>query len=236
MSLLLCCSLLFVIFVESCNKEEHVYSCNSQVNEWTLKHEKSFADMTRSQLVQIPRKYQLAVYRALPPEKKLSFWKEKLGLELSRETNLEINQKISELSSSLKLEYYDLGPNDSLPLDHRTYLNNWGKDMLSSFKMDSAQYVSRFYTLLTKEELYKLVYEADKIDLSWLEGFDEIVIDAPPGGGTPVNPDCECIYDVYCSLFLDVDCEHSGCSTTNGGCGLTGTSNCKGRCGNSMAK
>jgi len=237
-SFLLCCCLFFVIIAVSCSKDEHVYSCNPQVNEWTLKHKKSFNEITRSQLVQIPRKYQLAVYRALSPEKKLAFWQEKLGLELSNEINPVIKQRISELSSSLKLEYYDLNPNDSIPADHRAYLDKWEKDMLSVFNIDTAQFVTRFCTLLTKEELYTLVYQSDKIDLSWLEGFNEMVIDAPPGGGggVPVDPECECIYDVYCSIFLDVDCEHSGCSQTNGGCGVTGTSNCKGKCSNSMAK
>ncbi len=228
---------LCTIFIISCNKDENVYSCNPQVNEWAKKYKNSFVDITRSQLVQIPRKYQMAVYRTLPPEKKLAFWKEKLEIESANETSLEIKSRISELEASLKIEYYNLGQKDSIPIEHRSYLDNWEKDLLLNFKMDSVQYLTRFCTLMTKAEIYTLVYQADQIDLSWLDGHDEINIDSAPGGGGPAPlPDCECLYNVYCSIFLNVDCAESGCTQTNSGCGVTGTSKCKGICGNSMSK
>lgn len=228
-------SLLFILF--SCDKEEEVYSCNPKINEWAKKYKNEFADISREQLVQVPIRYQNAIYQTLLPEKKLAFWQEKLDLVLIQENESKIREEVIKLKNSLKIDYYNISNGDSIPPEHRQFIKNWENEMFEKCGIDSAYFVVNFCTLMTFKEVDKLVLHSQDIDLSWLAGNHEIEIDntVPPGGGTLLS-DCECIYDIYCSLFLIVDCDNKArCKKTNG-CGVTGTSICTGFCDNSFSK
>jgi len=71
----------------------------------------------------------------------------------------------------------------------------------------------------------------EDIDLGWLDGYEELtdLIQGGSGGGGTAVVDCECRYDFYCSILLNSDCAAGGCNKLTG-CGITGTSPCKGLC------
>lgn len=50
----------------------------------------------------------------------------------------------------------------------------------------------------------------------------------PNAAGSNSGSDCECFYDIYCGLFGV--CARGNCNITNGGCGVFGSTNCKGKC------
>ncbi|MFU8843301.1 MAG: bacteriocin fulvocin C-related protein [Bacteroidales bacterium] len=223
---------IFVISISiislSCNKSnEEQYSCDPQVNEWTVKYKSSFLDMTREQLALVPIKYQGAIYETFSPEKKADFWKEKINIVLSYDCEPLLKEKIMELYSSIDVEDYDREATEPPSGSTLDFVENWENYILENQLVDSVTFVVNFCTLLTFDEIDYLINHSDKIDLSWLNGNEELIIDGPGGGGGGI--DCRCRYDIYCSIFLNVECVNGGCNKVYR-CGVAGNSACNGLC------
>lgn len=218
------------IIAASCNKsEQQTYSCNKDLNDWVTTHKDGVADITRDQFVTLPTTYQKAVFKSFTKEKKTSLWHEKLDILLESDYyNEDFKRKIEELKTFVEPDIYDFDigekPDDYI-LD---YLDVWEQDVLGIYEPDTVIFSINFTTLMTLEEFDYYIDNYDTFDYSWLEGGDEIEApDRLPGGdGT-----CTCIYDIFCSIFMDVDCTEglNGCSAS-WDCGVAGGSECTGQC------
>lgn len=218
----------------SCQKEEN-YSCDPIVNDWVHNYKSLLSDVSREQLVTLPVKYQRAVYQSFTPEKKAAIWEEKIDSVLSLNWDSLTRSKILNLKKNLYM--IDFSRNRKAPpsTNLEKYLNIWENDILSNHRMDSIQFIIHFCTFMTYNELNRLVYHPETIDISWIDSNDDIknILLLPVGGGGSGAGmvDCQCRYDVYCNIFLSDDCASpsGGCGTTYD-CGLLGTSRCKGVC------
>ena len=76
-----CFSFLLVIILSlvSCNKNEVIYSCNSEVNDWVNKNLYGISTMTRSEWKALDNEYKIPVFRAFSQEQRILFWKEKIN-------------------------------------------------------------------------------------------------------------------------------------------------------------
>ncbi len=179
----------------------------------------------------IPVRYQRAIIRSLTAEKKLMLWQEKLQLVLQQNWDNNTRLKITELYNSLKLSNYDKESSVAPSVEVQKYLDEWENDMLGNNRVDSVEFIIHFCTLMTFDEVDKLLHHPEEIDIQWLEGHEELtdLLQGGSGGAATTSGDCECRYDIYCSLFLNADCAPGGCTQLTG-CGITGTSACKGMC------
>jgi hypothetical protein len=180
----------------------------------------------------LPVRYQRPVFRSLSGEKKLSHWEQKLQIVLQQEWDISTRSKIAELLSKLNLNLYNKPITEPPTIEWQNYLDEWERDMLGNNRIDSVQFIIHFCTLMTFDEVDKLLNHPETIDLSWLEGYKELTdVFGGGSGGSAAAADCECRYDIYCSLFLNADCATptGGCTQVTG-CGITGTSSCKGLC------
>ncbi|MBW6490270.1 MAG: bacteriocin fulvocin C-related protein [Lentimicrobium sp.] len=179
----------------------------------------------------LPFKYQKPVIRSLSAQKKLSLWQEKLQIVLQQNWDEITKNKIVILINKLNLELYDYSGTEQQTEEWQNFVADWENDMLSNNRIDSVEFIVHFCTLMTFEELDLRLNHADSIDLTWLEGYQDITDTFIGGGGSASSPsDCECRYDIYCSILGGADCASGGCSVTSDGCGIVGMSKCKGLC------
>ena len=82
-----CFSFLLVIILSlvSCNKNEVIYSCNSEVNDWVNKNLYGISTMTRSEWKALDNEYKIPVFRAFSQEQRILFWKEKIKRNVERD-------------------------------------------------------------------------------------------------------------------------------------------------------
>ncbi len=222
--------LMFAIFsnLTSCKKaDDQLYSCNKEVNSWVVANKSEVVNLSREQLVTLPLAYQKAIFIAMPKERKCELYKEKLDLLLnSKEFDTNYKRKIEELLSFLTPNIYDHKSNEKPANYVSEYLDQWENEILTNYELDTTLYSINFCTFMTKKELDYYVNNYKNIDYSWLKGGDKLLIPNLAAGGT-----CTCRYDIYCSLFLTVDCEEGlNHCTISWNCGLLGDSKCTGMC------
>lgn len=187
------------------------------------------------ELVTLPVKYQKAVYESLPSQKKFMIWEEKIDSVLLLPWDTVTKSKILDLKNHLQLVNFSRDRLTPPTARLQNYLDSWEDDILSNHRMDSVQFIIHFCTFMTFNELDRLVYHPETIDITWVESNDDIkdILLTPFGGGGSQTStiDCQCRYDIYCNVFLSDDCASptGGCGSTND-CGLLGQSACKGVC------
>lgn len=75
-SLLSICILIFLFF--SCEKEEVVYSCDPEIDEWVKSNLSEIETFEWKELAQIGERYQQAAFAVFSSEQRLSLWAKKL--------------------------------------------------------------------------------------------------------------------------------------------------------------
>lgn len=228
LSIIIITSLL--MFLLSCNKGDDIqYSCDQKVDEFAKKYKSVLSNITREQLVQLPTSYQKAVVLTLTPERRMNLWKEKLQIVMEQNDDPALHNRIQELYNHLSIEDYDRLPTDPPRETTLDFVAAWENDVLGNQLMDSVNFIVNYCTLMTLEELDILVYHPETIDLSWFEGYDDLPSIDGPGGGGGGGIDCECRYDIYCSILGMRECINGNCNPV-WNCGVTGTSKCNGLC------
>ncbi len=210
----------------SCTKQEKIYSCDSELNEWAAKHSNDFHGITRTQLATLPPSIQKAIYRTLTGSEKYDLWMEKLNIIKNNTLHSDLNSEIGVLIEKMDVDWYERDLRESLDANDSIFLFNWENQVLTSGKMDSTDYIINFCTLMTANEIDILLNRSESLDHSWITDFD---IPTTNSFKESAPQDCSCLYDIYCNIFLADDCRHGGCTKVRD-CGLVGGSVCKGLC------
>ena len=206
--------LLFITGLIACQKDDVVFSCDPEINKWVLEVKNQKNGINRDELAMIPLRKQVPLFRSFKPEKKVQLWNEKLSL-LIASSNLTEKEKthISKLKDYLKPHHYG---NKEKRKEFQDFAYEWEAYAREYLFWDDYELYIYVHTLLSEEEILKQISN---------RGVDDLII-TPPGG----KPDCECLYDIYCAFGLQLCDKKSGCNQTDGGCGIVGTSNCRGVC------
>ena len=212
-----------LIISTACNKKDEVYSCNDDVNNWIYENIKVLANLNREQLATLPLVYQRAAFRSFTPSKKCEIWLEKLDLVMEQEWNEAELKLIKDFKQKMTPEtYYHENMKET-----QAFFKQWGEEFFS-LGGDSVRIIVCFAHIATLEEIYDLVHNAESLDYSWLEGNFELKVEpAPP----PVyGNDCDCEWDITCSLISMGNCDNSMCDDTQTGCGFGWNSPCEKVC------
>ncbi len=161
----------------------------------------------------LPMEKQRALMRGFSGEHKVQLWNEKFR-SLLTEVNLTDNEKshLQKLFVFLSPEHYDT-QSDFAEL--QAFVQEWSKEAEENLGWGEKEFFLYASTLFTIAEFNEYVISARQ---KYMERDDD-------------QSECECLYSWYCTVA------HSGavCSTTTDcnvteGCGILGTSNCRGIC------
>lgn len=216
--------LLFLVLIQGCEKSSEQFSCDEQVHDWTVKNLAVLENMNRAELATLPFAYQRAALRAFAPEKKYEIWNEKLDIVLAQQWDDDELLLIQELEKNLIPDFFSQSNMQQTHL----YLNDWANRMFQETNMDSITFVLSFMHICTFEEIELLLYPPQNESISGEDGSGGQRVPDPPG---PVySEDCDCDWDITCSLINMGLCNNDKCNTTIQGCGLFWMYSCKNRC------
>lgn len=224
-------AILSIMLLMSCTKQEKIYSCDSELNEWVAKHSDDFHGITRTQLATLPPSIQKVIYRTLTGSEKYNLWMEKLNIVKNNTLYSDLSSEITDLTEKIDIDWYESDLQESLNTNDSVFLNNWEDQVLNSGKIDSTDYIINFCTLMTANEIDLLLNYSESLDHSWIVGLD---LPSITSSLKAAPQDCSCRYDIYCNIFLAEECEEGGCTQVYD-CGLVGSSKCKGLCPEEIA-
>ena len=72
--------------LNSCTQDaEVVYSCNEEINEWTIENLSMIQEMTRSEWLKLDENKKRAAYRGFTQQQRINFWIEKIEENMARD-------------------------------------------------------------------------------------------------------------------------------------------------------
>lgn len=211
---------LISCLMSSCRKDEPVYSCNVQLNEKVKKNRNANQQITRYALAHIADlDEQMAVFLSLSNENRVRIFNEKMQAEQGN-SNLTLNEKaiLQEMITFLKPDHYT-----TLNQEFQQYAKAKETILRNTYGWDDAKVYIFTNSWMLESEIQEYILQK---------------LNGPGGGGTSGGGmgggslDCTCFYSYYCWLKDggSGSCVSDGCSKTNGGCGVFGSTNCDGRC------
>lgn len=220
-------SLAFILcFISSVSCTKEVYSCDPDVNEWTIANKDYYATASRAEIVSLPIERQRAVYLTLPGQKKLDLWMAKYQTLLASKVYTDAEkQGISELYTFANEDHF---VTKSGQKEFNKFAEKWVKKMRDKFGWTEEDFFFAACTWMTKNEIKFAVIESGK---SRSRTSIDPVHDDSHGGTGKFN--CDCTTDIYCSTFGEGgDCNRKtdACNGTERGCGILGNSECDGAC------
>lgn len=196
----------------SCKKEK-VYSCNDKLNDYATINMKSNQTISRAQLVTMGIDTQFAIFNSLSSNNKVRIFKEKIQLLLGMDT-VPNDDKIH----LKKIQDYITGQiYEENNIESDAFFQNWESYAYNSLKWEDIKMKVYVYTWFTPDELFGR--RGSPFTLSPAE------TDGGGGGAGDMLP-CVCRYDFVCGSWNCAD----GCTKTDSGCGIIGTSRCTGTC------
>lgn len=211
-----------IIFATGCKKEKLIYSCNPNVNEWTINNKEKLSNINRSDLIKFDITYQKAIYRTLSPKKRHEIWKDKF-VELMNiaKWNVEEKEHLTNLINSLNDGWF-YGIDDSDPnilKQKNLFFKNWINYSMKKFHWDRSFLFSILVSLdnpVKNGRLSSVNYNNRAV-----------------GGGGGLH-DCSCsTEDDWCDGFFGPDlgdCDAGNCDASDLGCGTLWTYPCNGEC------
>lgn len=200
-------TLCIIYLLSSCHKDSKCYySCDSGINEFVIKNKARLGGISRSDLASYSTiDSQIAIFRSLTNEKKISIYNEKINLVMNS-YSLSDSEKnhLQKMVDFMKPEYYG-----------EEYNN-----LVDSF---SIQWINEAKTKFNWSD--KIIFVFSQSWLTESEIMDLARPNTPPG----TTPSCNCLSDWACSLATQECNKGVSCNLSNG-CGFWGTMKCKGRC------
>ena len=193
---------------------------NSQDSSWTMTFSEINQNISRNNLSRLPMRLQKAYFRGLSNVNKLRIYTEKINLLINND-NLSQSEKqhLLSLLSFIKPEYYDL----SYASFVENFYNNWKNFAMNNFNWSLEKiikYVESWQTVSEFDEAWALEYAITNQTQQKI---------GKHRSGQVVGISCECLHDIYCPGWGSSCDTSSGCEQT-AGCGVFGTSACKGTC------
>jgi hypothetical protein len=181
--------------------------------------------ISREQLIKLPLRDQSKVFNLLTNINKKRIFAEKVNFIIIVERLSQ--SEIAHLNAALnfvKPAYYDIQYENLVS----SFYAKWKAQAKNNFGWDDKKILFFVETWQTEYELR--AKQAQEFYYSNTNNVQPGYL--PVGDATSDKPDCSCLYDIYCGLFTgSCDTPTGGCNQVSG-CGLFGTSNCKGTCSN----
>jgi len=166
----------------ACQKEELLYSCDKETNEWVKNNLAEIQQMNRNDVVKLSGEKQRGCFRAFTPEQRYNAWIDKL----IQVRNIGLNSKelkhIDLLLAKMKVEWYN---------------ENIIKDAIRFAEIDEflKEWVDNAYNVLgwSRDEVGRIVaslYDLEKKDNTIILRNSTVVGEISDGLGT--GRDCEC--------------------------------------------
>jgi len=209
-----------------CQKEELLYSCDKETNEWVKNNLAEIQQMNRSDMLPLSGEQQRGCFRAFTPEQRYGVWIDKL----IQVRNIGLNSKelkhIDLLLATMKVDWFDEQTREDA-------------DRFAEIDQFLKEWVDNAYNLLgwSRDEVGSIVaslYEVERKDNTIVLRVIDVITMADHGGGGGSGGytfDCNCyIYDDWC--FNNKKCKNDvGCNKSNWGCGSFWSNGCNGLCG-----
>lgn len=216
---LLITSVLLLVF-SSCSENTSVFSCDPEVEVWTKTNIATYQAADRSKIVSLPYDRQMAVFRGLSSEKKVSLWMDKLNI-IMKDEKLSSAEKDAIKSAILFLspEHYETASGKRA---FDKFAEEWKKQMISDFHWSEDKFFWYTETWMSEDEFKEAIiaYGMNTLRMSTRSEPEEQL------------EDCFCETDAACSFGMGYyRCNTSGkCKPKPYGCGLLGTKSCTGKC------
>lgn len=206
---------MFALLLYSCGNEELSYSCDPEIDVIVKSAVIEFSTISLTEFLEYDIQLQKAIYRSFLPEKKRSFWLEKLEylIATSEFSDAELVH-IEELESQILLISFELEQLDSDGFkEQKIFENNWREHAKEILSWDDTKISFIVNSLcITNSQYEQLVVEQKEITINSLGGS------------------CSCSTESdYCSDYLLV-CGGSGECTISSGCGWFWKYDCDGYC------
>ena len=203
--------------LNSCTQDaEVVYSCNEEINEWTIENLSMIQEMTRSEWLKLDENKKRAAYRGFTQQQRINFWIEKIEEVKSLDWSSKELDHIA-LITTFITEHQDLFSGNPLTDDQ--------SDILYLF---CYQWVEFGIEKLgwSKQTAISIIGTGNKVtDKKGGVKFD-------PGPIIDDKKDCCCHAGniLFSTCILDETCEKTKCIVSFGGCGWFLTEECNGEC------
>jgi hypothetical protein len=219
------CLIILCIFFYSCTKEkEKNYSCNPNVNIWIKHNLNNIGNISYDDLIAYKLEYQKGIFQASTPEKRCSFWIEKINRVLALNWEKSEFEFIKKLKDSISLSWYE-DDIDSSEFSHIDFfLQSWKNEGLLNlnFSLEMLHAIAG-----------RIDYDVEPLNPHKLmqTNFSTYGGGVFIGGGIGVdaNKDCRCSKRAdFCNYPLE--CKSAECEETTHGCGWLWTYKCTGNC------
>ncbi|WP_163324796.1 bacteriocin fulvocin C-related protein [Draconibacterium mangrovi] len=206
--------LIFTIIFTSCNHEELVYSCDTEINAIVKSATKEFSELNLNDFLGYDLVFQRAIFRSFTPEKMRVFWLEKLdSVQIVNSYTEEEQAHIQKLIDHLDLGYFNMTKVDSTEiLTRQDFIKNW---------LDHARVNLNWSTKHIRYILYSLYITEDQYTVSSIEQRENTL--------QSMSESCDCSSEMDCSAGIGYSCVSGGCSTGLG-CGPFWLTDCTGTC------
>lgn len=193
-------------------------SCDSAVDKWAKQNIEYYSTASRDEIVSLPLSRQQAIYRGLSAERKVELWqiKKELVYKSGSLSDAEYEDYVKLFNFMQPAHYESVNGIKIL----NAYAEKWMDIMVTKHFWGDEQLFEFSHIWMTKEEFTNAVLSDNILTKGVsLPGMEEEVI-------------CNCIYSIYCKTSgLGSICHDSpSCKDGDEGCGIVGSSNCKGTC------
>ena len=210
-----------LLVLNACKKDDKLqYSCNSEINTWAVKNQKSFANINHDEILQYELEYQKAIFRSITPFKRYQLWYDKFDkLSKLSWTEKEV-QHIIDFRDNIQYYWFD-NPQNRTKSTVNEMINYY------SFWIEYAKnelFWSR-NTIATMVSCLEIPIKNNKL-LPFTNNNNYSKSD------TDGNCQCATSSD-WCDGFSGSDlgdCKSGGCRASSLGCGTGWGSSCNGLC------
>ena len=220
--------ILASILTSSC-KKEHLYSCDSVIDEWVIENYDELKQLNRESLLSLrSNSYRRAAYRTLSIQKKKDIWKDKY-LELEKlDWTIQEWLHIQKIYSLILLD-------EEVSILNMDHIENNDSLLIQIYRWEE---YARENLKWTKKQIYAICYTPEIVlnrqgDLYYnIDSDVEVLTRSEYGFG------CSCSQiSSYCDILEHEGPDYTYCKTPNGGscvpsegCGLFWLFTCDGMC------
>jgi hypothetical protein len=203
-TLVMCC-------FEGCQKDELLYSCDSEINDWVIENKTVYANVPRAEMATFSYDKQLGLFRSFSPEQRVRLYQEKyrylMGLE-----SLSVPEK-EQIHKIYALLLPDIYVSKENRRKFNEFADKWTEESIMLFGWSLKDVFVYTHTWLTSEEVVVMMNSLPRLK------------------STQAEDNCNCHYTIACPGFgFDWSCVTGGCKLKDGGCGIFGTTDCDGIC------
>ena len=204
---------IIVLFLSlsSCNKNEVVYSCDNDVNDWVYENLDNIASMTRSEWKSLDDEYKIPVFRAFTQEQRVLFWNEKINDIISGyDWNVEEHKHIVELLNFINNN-----------VDIFDFSTEYSDEQIERIEVFSYKWI--------ENALNELGWDLPLIKAIVASG-DDIGSNSETGNVELRNPKCNCNTESWVEWCITTHCDGGNCLESNHGCAFLLVGECNGSC------